>query len=235
MAIINVNKVSKIYGKQDTSVHALRDVDLQIERGEFVAIIGPSGSGKSTLLHLLGGVDRPTGGLICVDGEELTQMNEKQLSLYRRRRIGFVFQFYNLMPVLTVEENITLPLMLDGLQPNQGWLDELLERLGLQDKRRSLPSQLSGGQQQRAAIARALIHHPALVLADEPTGNLDSRNGHEIMSLLRETVQKVGQTLVLITHDATIAAQADRVMIIEDGVLAESRQLAAAEDSRCTH
>lgn len=229
MPIIDVGKVSKIYGKQDTSVHALRDVDLKVERGEFVAIIGPSGSGKSTLLHLIGGVDRPTSGQIRVDGQDLTHMNEKQLSLYRRRQVGFVFQFYNLIPVLTVEENITLPLMLDNLRPEQTWLDELVERLGLQDKRHSLPNQLSGGQQQRAAMARALIHHPALVLADEPTGNLDSRNGHEIMTLLRDTVRRVGQTLVLITHDATIAAQADRVMVIEDGNLTESRRSPAIE------
>ena len=224
LPIIDIRKVSKVYGKQDTSVHALRDVDLKVERGEFVAITGASGSGKSTLLHLIGGVDRPTSGQICVDSQDLTHMSEKQLSLYRRRRIGFVFQFYNLIPVLTVEENISLPLMLDGLRPDQAWLDELIERLSLQDKRHSLPSQLSGGQQQRAAMARALIHHPALVLADEPTGNLDSRNGHEIMNLLRDTVRRVGQTLVLITHDAAIAAQADRVMVIEDGNLTESRR-----------
>lgn len=215
--MITVRNLSKTYGKKDAAVHALRGVDLTIEAGEFVAIIGPSGSGKSTLLHLLGGVDRPTAGSIMVERQELTSYSEKQLSLYRRRRIGFVFQYYNLVPVLTVEENIALPLTLDGKKPDPMWFDELLERLHLEDKRHRLPNQLSGGQQQRTAMARALIHRPALVLADEPTGNLDSQNGREIMLLLRDAVRRAGQTLVLITHDANIAAQADRVMIIEDG------------------
>lgn len=219
MSMIEIKSVSKIYGKTDTTVHALREVSLTVEQGEFVAVVGPSGSGKSTLLHLVGGVDRSSSGRILVDGQDLGRLGEKQLSLYRRRRIGFVFQFYNLIPVLTVEENIALPLMLDGLKPDQAWMDELISRLGLQDKRHALPSQLSGGQQQRTAMARALIHRPALVLADEPTGNLDSVNGREIMTLLRDTVRRVGQTLLLITHDPNIAAQADRVIIIEDGRL----------------
>lgn len=219
MSMIEIKSVSKIYGKTDTAVHALREVSLTVEQGEFVAVVGPSGSGKSTLLHLVGGVDRSSSGRILVDGQDLSRLGEKQLSLYRRRRIGFVFQFYNLIPVLTVEENIALPLMLDGLKPDQAWMDELISRLGLQDKRHALPGQLSGGQQQRTAMARALIHRPALVLADEPTGNLDSVNGREIMTLLRDTVRRVGQTLLLITHDPNIAAQADRVIIIEDGRL----------------
>ncbi|MDD2374100.1 MAG: putative transport system ATP-binding protein [Clostridiales bacterium] len=219
MAVIETQDLTKVYGKRDAAVHALRGVDFKVESGEFVAVIGPSGSGKSTLLHLLGGVDRPTGGSIKVENQELSKLSEKQLSLYRRRRIGFVFQYYNLVPVLTVEENIALPLMLDGLKPDQAWLDELLTRLNLTEKRNSLPNQLSGGQQQRTAMARALIHRPALVLADEPTGNLDSHNGREIMALLKDTVRRVGQTLVLITHDANIAAQADRIMIIEDGLI----------------
>lgn len=219
MSIIKTKGLVKTYGKKDAAVHALRGVDLEVQSGEFLAVIGPSGSGKSTLLHLLGGVDRATEGSILVEDKELSGFNEKQLSLYRRRRIGFVFQYYNLVPVLTVEENISLPLMLDGLKPDQEWLEELLTRLNLQDKRHSLPNQLSGGQQQRTAMARALIHRPALVLADEPTGNLDSQNGREIMALLRDTVRRVGQTLILITHDHNIAAQADRIMVIEDGLI----------------
>lgn len=219
MSIIRTQGLVKTYGKKDAAVHALRGIDLEVQAGEFLAVIGPSGSGKSTLLHLLGGVDRPTEGSIQVEDKELSSFNEKQLSLYRRRRIGFVFQYYNLVPVLTVEENIALPLMLDGLKPDKEWLEELLTRLNLQDKRHSLPNQLSGGQQQRTAMARALIHRPALVLADEPTGNLDSQNGREIMALLRDTVRRVGQTLILITHDHNIAAQADRIMVIEDGLI----------------
>ncbi|MEA4889779.1 MAG: ABC transporter ATP-binding protein [Clostridiaceae bacterium] len=223
MSVITIKDLNKVYGKNDTAVHALRQVNLQVENGEFVAIIGPSGSGKSTLLHMIGGVDRPSSGQILVDEQDLLHLSEQQLSLYRRRRIGFIFQYYNLVPVLTVEENITLPLMLDGLQPDKEWLQELIYRLGLYDRRNSLPNQLSGGQQQRTAIARALIHHPALILADEPTGNLDSRNGREIMTLLRDTVRRMNQTLVLITHDAGIAAQADRVLVIEDGILSENK------------
>ena len=219
MSIIKTQGLIKTYGKKDAAVHALRGIDLEVQAGEFLAVIGPSGSGKSTLLHLIGGVDRPTEGSILVEDKELNSFNEKQMSLYRRRRVGFVFQYYNLVPVLTVEENISLPLMLDGLKPDREWLEELLTRLNLQDKRQSLPNQLSGGQQQRTAMARALIHRPALVLADEPTGNLDSQNGREIMALLRDTVRRVGQTLILITHDHNIAAQADRVMVIEDGLI----------------
>ncbi|MCK9253263.1 MAG: ABC transporter ATP-binding protein [Clostridiaceae bacterium] len=221
MSIIEIRSLGKCYGQGETAVHALRDASLDVQEGEFVAVIGPSGSGKSTLLHLVGGVDRPSSGTVTVRGLNLAGLNEKKLSLYRRRQVGFVFQFYNLVPVLTVAENVTLPLMLDNLKPDKIWLDELLERLGLSDRRDSLPNQLSGGQQQRTAIARALLHRPAIVLADEPTGNLDSRNSREIMSLLRDAVRRLGQTLVVITHDPAIASQADRVILIEDGRLTE--------------
>ncbi|MDD4744936.1 MAG: ABC transporter ATP-binding protein [Eubacteriales bacterium] len=221
MCIIEIRSLGKCYGQGETAVHALRDASLDVQEGEFVAVIGPSGSGKSTLLHLVGGVDRPSSGTVTVRGLNLAGLNEKKLSLYRRRQVGFVFQFYNLVPVLTVAENVTLPLMLDNLKPDKIWLDELLERLGLSDRRDSLPNQLSGGQQQRTAIARALLHRPAIVLADEPTGNLDSRNSREIMSLLRDAVRRLGQTLVVITHDPAIASQADRVILIEDGRLTE--------------
>ncbi|MDW7659345.1 MAG: ABC transporter ATP-binding protein [Bacillota bacterium] len=227
MTLIDVCQVNKQYGQGETAVHALRQAELKVQPGEFVAVIGPSGSGKSTLLHLIGGVDRPTSGQIRVGDQSLETMSEKQLSLYRRRRVGFVFQFYNLVPVLTVEENIVLPLMLDGLRPDRTWLSELLERLGLDNRRNSLPNQLSGGQQQRTAIARALIHRPAIVLADEPTGNLDSSNSREIMTLLRDAVRRLQQTLIVITHDMTIASQSDRVVLIEDGRLCEQTRLPA--------
>ena len=219
--MIQISGLTKVYGKKEEMVHALRGVDLQVEKGEFAAIIGSSGSGKSTLLHIVGGVDRANEGTVLVENENVSVMNEKHLSLYRRRRVGFVFQFYNLLPVLTVEENISLPLMLDGLRLDKMWMNELLERLNLVEKRNSLPNQLSGGQQQRAAIARALIHRPALLLADEPTGNLDSKNGREIVSLLKETVTGLGQTLLLVTHDPSVAGQADRVLVMEDGMLSE--------------
>ena len=219
--MIQISGLTKVYGKKEEMVHALRGVNLQVEKGEFAAIIGSSGSGKSTLLHIVGGVDRANEGTVLVENENISVMNEKHLSLYRRRRVGFVFQFYNLLPVLTVEENISLPLMLDGLRPDKMWMNELLERLNLVEKRNSLPNQLSGGQQQRAAIARALIHRPALLLADEPTGNLDSKNGREIVSLLKETVTGLGQTLLLVTHDPSVAGQADRVLVMEDGMLSE--------------
>jgi len=214
-----LEEVSKNYIMGEVTVEALKTTSLEVYEGELLVILGPSGSGKSTLLNLLGGMDQPTLGRVFFEDKELSHASEKEMTLYRRYKVGFVFQFYNLIPVLTVEENITLPLMLDGLKPDPVWLDELIGRLGLDDKRRSLPNQLSGGQQQRTAMARALIHRPALVLADEPTGNLDSANGREIMTLLRETVRRVGQTLLLITHDPNVAAQADRVVIIEDGRL----------------
>ena len=220
--MIRLSQVSKIYGTgKEERVRALSDVNIQVAKGEFISIIGASGSGKSTLLHVIGGVDQIDSGSIMVDGENITALKEKQLSLYRRRKIGFVFQFYNLIPVLTVEENIRLPLMLDGLEPEAAWLQELLESLGLSDRRNSLPNKLSGGQQQRAAIARALIHRPAVLLADEPTGNLDSKNGREIVSLLKTAVDQLGQTLLLVTHDPSVAGQANRVFVMEDGTMKE--------------
>ena len=215
--MIRLKNVNKVYGSKEDLVHALKGVDLHVKKGEFVAVIGSSGSGKSTLLHMIGGVDRVNSGEIFVGDQPITTMNEKQLSLYRRRHVGFVFQFYNLIPVLTVEENIELPLMLDGLKPDKQWISDILARLDLTDKRKKLPNQLSGGQQQRVAIARALIHRPKVLLADEPTGNLDSKNGREIVTLLKEAVLQMEQTLVLVTHDLSIASQADRTFVMEDG------------------
>ena len=220
--MIRLSQVNKIYGTgKEERVQALSDVNFQVDKGEFISIIGASGSGKSTLLHAIGGVDQIDSGSVMVDGENITSLKEKQLSLYRRRKVGFVFQFYNLIPVLTVEENIRLPLMLDGLEPEAAWFQELLEKLGLSERRNSLPGKLSGGQQQRAAIARALIHRPAVLLADEPTGNLDSKNGREIVSLLKTAVEQLGQTLLLVTHDPSVAGQANRVFVMEDGSLKE--------------
>lgn len=217
MEWIYTKGLSKTYGTGENAVQALTDVNISIERGEFVAICGASGSGKSTLLNLLGAVDRPTSGQVVIDGVDLTRRNEEQLAAFRRRRIGFVFQFFNLIPVLNVEENVAVPLLLDGKQPDKRDMEYALKLVGLLDKRNRLPGQLSGGQQQRVAIARALIHRPALVLADEPTGNLDSHTSREIIALLRQSVNSSGQTLVLITHDAQVAAQADRVIHIKDG------------------
>lgn len=217
MEWIRTEHLSKIYGTGENAVHALNDVNISIERGEFVAICGASGSGKSTLLNLLGAVDRPSSGRVIIDGADITSKSEEQLAAFRRRRIGFVFQFFNLIPVLTVEENIAVPIMLDGKQPDKRAIAAALKLIGLTDKRDKLPGQLSGGQQQRVAIARAMIHKPALILADEPTGNLDSRTSREIVALMRQSVNESGQTLVLITHDPQVAAQADRVIHIRDG------------------
>ena len=199
------------------AVNALQHVNLQVEKGEFVAITGASGSGKSTLLHMLGAVDRPTSGSVVVDGVDVFSKKEGELAVFRRRKVGFVFQFYNLIPVLTAEENITLPVMLDGQNVDKELLEEILSSLGLSDRRHHLPSQLSGGQQQRVSIGRALIYRPSILLADEPTGNLDTQNSREILSLLKSSVRKYGQTLILITHDMSIASQADRVIVMEDG------------------
>lgn len=219
MEILRVEHLTKSYGSGETEVKALNDVSFCVNRGEFVAIVGASGSGKSTLLHLLGGVDRPTSGKVFVGGTDLYAMNESQLAVFRRRQIGLIYQFYNLIPVLNVLENITLPLLLDGRKVNHQQLAEILDTLSLQNRLKHLPNQLSGGQQQRVSIGRALINNPALVLADEPTGNLDSKNSAEILELLKMSNRKYDQTLLIITHDEDIALQADRVMVIEDGRL----------------
>lgn len=220
MEILRVEHLSKIYGKDENRVHALNDVSFSIQKGDCVAIIGPSGSGKSTLLHILGGVDTPTEGKVFVDGIDIYAQNEEQLAIFRRRQVGLIYQFYNLIPVLDVAENITLPVLLDGREVNEKRLQELLRVLGLQDRKNYLPNQLSGGQQQRVSIGRALINAPALVLADEPTGNLDSKNSREIVELLKYSNKTYGQTLIIITHDENIALQADRIIAIEDGSIA---------------
>ena len=217
MKILEVNHLSKTYGKGDTMVKALDDVSFAVEQGEFVAIIGPSGSGKSTLLHILGGVDTPTSGSVIIADEDISKLNETALAVFRRRQIGLVYQFYNLIPILTVEENLTLPLLLDGRKPDKRQIDSLVNRLGLSKRLNHLPNQLSGGQQQRVSIGRALINNPALMLADEPTGNLDSENSKEIVSLLRQFNKELNQTVIIITHDEKIALSADRIISIEDG------------------
>ena len=220
MELLKAEHLSKVYGTGENEVRALDDVSFLIQPGEFVAIIGPSGSGKSTLLHILGGVDRPTSGHVYLDGKDVYSQNEEQLAIFRRREVGLIYQFYNLIPVLNVEENLTLPVLMDGRQVNRERLMELLEILDLEKRRGHLPNQLSGGQQQRVSIGRALMNAPAIVLADEPTGNLDSKNSQEIMELLKLSNQKYGQTLVIITHDENIALQADRIISIEDGWVA---------------
>ena len=220
MELLKAEHLSKVYGTGENEVRALDDVSFLIQPGEFVAIIGPSGSGKSTLLHILGGVDRPTSGHVYLDGKDVYSQNEEQLAIFRRREVGLIYQFYNLIPVLNVEENLTLPVLMDGRQVNRERLMELLEILDLEKRRGHLPNQLSGGQQQRVSIGRALMNAPAIVLADEPTGNLDSKNSQAIMELLKLSNQKYGQTLVIITHDENIALQADRIISIEDGRVA---------------
>ena len=224
MEILRVEHLCKTYGSGDTQVDALKDLSFSVEKGEFVAIIGPSGSGKSTLLHILGGVDTPTSGKVIIDGTPIYELNETKLAIFRRRQIGLIYQFYNLLPVLDVKENITLPLLLDGQKPDEKYLAELVKNLGLEERLNHLPNQLSGGQQQRVSIGRALINHPAIVLADEPTGNLDSRNSMEILELLKASNVKYHQTLVIITHDERIALQADRIISIEDGQIADDRR-----------
>lgn len=217
MIILQTKNLKKYYGSGDTQVRALDGVDLQVENGEFVAIVGTSGSGKSTLLHMLGGLDRPTSGSVVVDGRDLSTLKDEELTVFRRRKIGFVFQAYNLVPVLSVYENIVLPIQLDGGKLDAAYIDEVIGALGLKGKLNSLPSQLSGGQQQRVAIARALATKPAILLADEPTGNLDSRTSNDVLSLMKVTGQKFSQTMVMITHNEEIAQLADRIVRIEDG------------------
>jgi putative ABC transport system ATP-binding protein len=217
MAILETRGLRKVYGSGDTEVRALDGVDLTVEKGEFAAVVGTSGSGKSTLLHMLGGLDRPTSGSVTVDGRELSTLKDEELTIFRRRKIGFVFQNYNLVPVLNVYENIVLPIQLDGGQPDKGYTNQIIETLGLGSKLQNLPNNLSGGQQQRVAMARALAAKPAIILADEPTGNLDSRTSQDVMSLLKVTSQRFAQTIVMITHNEAIAQMADRVIRIEDG------------------
>ena len=217
MTILETKNLRKIYGSGDTEVRALDGVDLTVEEGEFVAVVGTSGSGKSTLLHMLGGLDRPTGGTVTVDGKDIFSLKDEALTIFRRRKIGFVFQNYNLVPVLNVYENIVLPIQLDGGKPDPAYVDSIVETLGLQSKLQNLPNNLSGGQQQRVAIARALAAKPAIILADEPTGNLDSRTSQDVMSLLKVTSEKFSQTIVMITHNEEIAQMADRIIRIEDG------------------
>ena len=225
MEILKIENLTKVYGSGENEVRALDGVSFSVEKGEFLTIIGPSGSGKSTLLHILGGVDRPTSGKVWLDGQDVYAQNEEQLAIFRRRQVGLIYQFYNLIPVLNVVENMTLPVLLDGRKVNEERLNELVETLGLSARKDNLPNQLSGGQQQRVSIGRALMNAPAVVLADEPTGNLDSRNSQEIVELLRQSNVKYKQTLIVITHDDSIALQADRIIAIEDGRIVRDERI----------
>ena len=229
MEVLRIEHLSKIYGSGENEVRALDDVSFSVEKGQFVSIIGPSGSGKSTLLHILGAVDRPTSGKVFLNGEDVFAQNEEQLAIFRRRQVGLIYQFYNLIPVLNVVENMTLPVLMDGRQVNEERLNELLDTLGLRDRQKNLPNQLSGGQQQRVSIGRALMNAPAVVLADEPTGNLDSKNSQEIVELLKMSNRKYGQTLIVITHDENIALQADRIIAIEDGRIVRDERIRGAK------
>lgn len=223
MEILRTEQVTKIYGSSENQVYAVNDVSFSVEQGEFVAIVGSSGSGKSTLMHMLGGVDRPTSGKVFIENEDIYQLSDDKLAIFRRRQVGLIYQFFNLVPVLNVEENMTLPVELDGKVPDKEFFKELVNTLGLENRLRHLPNELSGGQQQRVAIGRALMNRPAILLADEPTGNLDSKASAEIMELLKVFNQKYKQTLVMITHDLELAKQADRVLNMEDGRLVEIR------------
>lgn len=225
MEILRCENLTKEYGEGNTKIKALDNVSFSVEKGEFVSIVGPSGSGKSTLLHILGGVDKPTSGKVFIEDTDVHALNEDKLAIFRRRQIGLIYQFYNLMPVLNVDENILLPHLLDGRKMDKKRLDNIVEHLGLTDRRNNLPSQLSGGQQQRVSIGRAMFNKPAIVLADEPTGNLDRKTGEEIMNLLRESNKKQKQTLILITHDESIALQADRIIYIEDGKITKDERI----------
>lgn len=228
MKILQTQGLKKVYGKGENQVLALNDVNLSVEKGDFVAVVGASGSGKSTLLHLLGGLDLPTDGKVLVDGDSIYEYDEEKLAIFRRRKIGFVFQFFNLLPVLSVEENITLPVLLDHREPDKKRLEELLELLGLSERRNHLPSELSGGQQQRVSIARALYSDPSILLADEPTGNLDSKNSEEVVDLLKTTARMYRQTVLLITHDIKIASQADRIITLVDGKIDSDQRIRAS-------
>lgn len=221
MNLLEVKSLSKTYGSGDTAVHALRDVSFTVSKGEFVAIVGPSGSGKSTLLNLLGALDLPTGGSVFIDGREILSMKDDAQTVFRRRNIGFIFQSFNLIPELTVEQNITFPVLLDYQKPDRAYLEELLGVLGLKERRTHLPSQLSGGQQQRVAIGRALFTRPSLILADEPTGNLDSENSREVIALLKDASKRYAQTIIMITHNQSIARAADRILSVSDGLVTD--------------
>lgn len=225
MEMLKVENLCKTYGTKETKVEALKNVSFSVSKGEFIAIVGPSGSGKSTLLHILGGVERPTSGHVYVEGEDIVFQNENSLALYRRRQVGLIYQFYNLIPILNVKENISLPVLLDGKKPDEKYLQELIEVLGLQNRVNHLPNELSGGQQQRVSIGRSLIYHPALLLADEPTGNLDSKSSEEIMELLEMSNQKYGQTIIMITHDEELAMHAKRIISIEDGQIIKDERI----------
>ena len=222
MEILKTKDLCKSYGSGEIKVEALKNINISVQQGEFVAIVGASGSGKSTLLHLLGGIDKPTSGSVIVDGSDIYTLGEKELAVFRRRKVGFIFQSYNLIPVLTAEENMTMPLLLDNKSADQKYFEELLSILGLKERRNHLPSELSGGQQQRVSIGRALVYKPSIILADEPTGNLDSKNSKEIIELLKYSVKKYHQTLIVITHDLKIAAAADRVITIDDGCVVKN-------------
>ncbi len=221
MEILKVENLTKVYGKESTKVTALDNVSFSVEKGEFVAIVGASGSGKSTLLHLMGGVDRPTSGKVYIDGKDIFNFNDDKLAIFRRRQVGLIYQFYNLIPILNVEENITLPLSLDNREINKVKLDEMLKLLGLEKRKNHLPNELSGGQQQRTSIGRALITNPTIILADEPTGNLDSKSSDEIVALLKKSNKELKQTIIMITHNMEIAKIADRIIKIEDGKIVE--------------
>ncbi|MGV8980146.1 ABC transporter ATP-binding protein [Clostridium sp.] len=225
MEVLKVENLTKTYGKGENEVEALKNINLSVHKGEFVAIVGASGSGKSTLLHLLGGLDRPTSGNVVIDGESIYDYKEEKLAVFRRRKIGFVFQFYNLLPILDVEENIALPALLDNDKVDKVYLEELIKILGLSARKKHLPSELSGGQQQRVSIGRAVFNKPSIILADEPTGNLDTKNSKDVIELLKFTAKKYNQTLILITHDVNIAAMADRVITIEDGEIISDKHL----------
>jgi putative ABC transport system ATP-binding protein len=229
-AIVSIEKVTRRYGRGDTAVDALRGVSLEIERGKLTAVMGPSGSGKSTLMHILAGLDRPTDGRVVLDGVDITRLSEKRMTLLRREKIGFVFQFFNLLPMLTAEENVLLPLSIAGRKPDEQWVEELLVAVGIADRRKHRPSELSGGQQQRVAIARGLVSNPAVLFADEPTGNLDSATSKDVLRVLRNAVDDLGQTTVMVTHDAGAASMADRILFIADGrIVKDLRETTARE------
>lgn len=225
MEILKIEGLKKVYGKEGNQVEVLKGIDLSIKKGEFIAIVGASGSGKSTLLHLIGGLDQPTEGKVIIDGEDIYRYKEERLAIFRRRKIGFIFQFFNLLPVLDVEENIALPALLDNDKVDKVYLEEIIKFLGLEDRKHHLPSELSGGQQQRVSIGRALLNKPSIILADEPTGNLDSKNSKEVIELLRFSAKKYNQTVLLITHDVNIASSADRVITIMDGAIVSDQDI----------